>query len=182
MKADCIIGVDPGKAGGIAIGLPDGTIRVAKMPVDMADLRDLLEYYTENYNAIVFLEKLSLRPDDIRMEDGKPNLGKMYRMQKLIENYAQLKATIEVANVPYVLVHPLSWQSKLGLRIAGLKEEKTERKKRYAEYARQLYPYVKVTLWNADALLIMQFGRWVLENDTKWVRANLPQREHHKIF
>lgn len=182
MKDCAVIGIDPGKAGGIAVWIRNKCVTVAKIPEDMADLRDMLEYYRDNYGAVVFLEKLSLRPDDVRVQDGQANLGKMYRVQKMIENYAQLKATIEIAGVPYIMVHPCSWMATLGLRLKGVKEEKPERKRRFAGYARRLYPLVKVTLWNADALLIMTFGRKMLETNEKWIKSNLPQREHHKLF
>lgn len=81
--------------------------------------------------------------------------------------------------LPYVLVHPMSWQSRLGLRIKG--EEKKERKARYKVEAEKLYGG-NVTLWNADALLIMHFGRYVLKNDVRWLLKNLPDKEQCKLF
>ena len=81
--------------------------------------------------------------------------------------------------MPYVLVHPMSWQSRLGLRIKG--EKKKERKARYKEQAEKLYGG-NVTLWNADALLIMHFGRNVLQYDQKWLLKNLPDKEQSKLF
>lgn len=177
MKADCVIGIDPGMQGGIAIWVRGMATKTVKMPRDLSDLREMLEYYAENYTPVVFLEKLNLHRADLA--EG----GKVFRLQKLLENFAELKAVIEVSGVPYVLVHPMTWQSRLKLRERGSEESKSERKKRYADNARWLYPDVKrVTLWNADALLIMHFGRWVLVNDLKWVRANLPEREHEKLF
>ena len=76
----------------------------------------------------------------------------------------------------------MTWQTKLKLRIRGEKVEKAERKRRYQEKAASCYPEIKVTLWNADALLLMHFGRWALVNDSKWVKANLPEREYQKLF
>lgn len=183
IKIDCVIGIDPGtSAGGIAVYIPGYCTKTVKMPKDIADLRDFLGYYKENFHPIVFLEKLSVRPDDVALEDGKANMGKLYRIQKMMANFEHLKAIIEAVGVPYVMVHPASWQSKLKLRQPGVKEEKPERKRRYQSIAAKAYPGVKVTLWNADALLIMHFGRWALVNDLKWVRANLPQREYNKLF
>lgn len=182
MTINCVIGIDPGANGGIAIYIPGQNVKVAKMPKDITELRDFFNYYVENYKPIVFLEKLSVRPDDVKTEDGNANLGKLYRIQKLMANYEHLKALIETSGIPYVMVHPLSWQTKLKLRERGSHEEKAERKRRYQAHAGKLYPGIKVTLWNSDALLIMHFGRWALVNETKWVKANLPEREYQKLF
>lgn len=184
IKVNCIISVDPGSSnGGIAVFIPGEQVKTVRMPKDLTDLRDFLAYYAETYKPIVFLEKLSVRPDDVEiMPDGKPNMGKMFRIQKLMGNYEHLKALIETAGIPYVMVHPAKWQSSLNLRIKGVKEEKAERKKRYQQKAQTLYPGVKVTLWNSDALLIMHFGRYILVNEPSWVKANLPIREHDKLF
>lgn len=182
MKISAVIGVDPGAAGGIAIFIPGSNTKAIKMPKDITQLRDFFAYYAENYNPIVFLEKLSVRPDDVAVQGDRAAMGKLYRIQKMMANFEHLKAIIEMAGIPYVMVHPLSWQTKLKLRVRGQHEEKADRKRRYRETAAQLYPGVNVTLWNADALLLLHFGRWALVNEPKWVKANLPEREYHKLF
>lgn len=182
MTINCIIGIDPGTNGGIAVDLQGQNPKVAKMPKDITELRDFFAYYAENYKPIVFLEKLSVRPDDVSADGSRANMGKLYRIQKMMANYEHLKTLLEVSGIPYVRVHPASWQTKLGLRVRGVHEEKAVRKKRYQEHAAKLYPGVKVTLWNADALLIMRFGRWALLNEPKWVKEQLPEREYQKLF
>lgn len=186
IKINCVIGIDPGASGGIAVFIPSGPTKVAKMPKEIRDLADFFAYYFENFKPIIFLEKLSVRPDDIKAdENGKTNMGKLYRVQKMMANFEHLKALIETSGIPYVLVHPRKWMSYLGLiviRKQGPKETKQERKNRLKDYAAKNYPQLNVTLWNADALNIMHFGRKVLVNEIGWVRANLPQREHQKLF
>lgn len=179
---NCVIGIDPGASGGIAIFIPGQNAKAVKMPKDITALRDFLAYYKENYKPIVFLEKLSVRPDDVATTGDKANLGKLYRIQKMMANFEHLKALIETAGIPYVLTHPLSWQTKLKLRERGQKEEKADRKRRYQKIASQHYPEINVTLWNADAILLMHFGRWALVNDQKWVKEQLPEREYAKLF
>ena len=177
LAVDCVIGIDPGKSGGIAVYTKaDGMARVVKMPTSAEDLGELLDYYKENYHPIVFLEKLSIRKEDAATP------GKIFGIQKLMANFEQLKTVLELAGIPYCMVHPLSWEHKLGLRIKGRKEKKNERKKRYAVYAGELYPGIRATLWNGDALLIMHFGRVQLANDMNWVLSNLPERERGKLF
>lgn len=182
MKINCVIGIDPGSNGGIAVFIPGRPTKAFKMPKDLGDLGDFFHYYKTNYHPIVFLEKLSVRPDDVSVEGDKAAMGKLYRIQKMMANYEHLKALIETAGIPYVMVHPLSWQSKLGLRVKGEQEDKRARKHRYQAKAAFLYPGIKVALWGADALLIMHFGRWALVNDSSWVKANLPDREYQKLF
>ena len=179
---NCVIGIDPGANGGIAVFIPCQHTKALKMPKDMTELRDFFAYYKDNFKPIVFLEKLSVRPDDVVVQGDRAAMGKLYRVQKMMANFEHLKALIETSGIPYVLVHPLSWQTKLKLRVRGQHEEKADRKRRYRETAAQLYPGVNVTLWNADALLLLHFGRWALVNEPKWVKANLPEREYQKLF
>lgn len=183
MTISAVISVDPGQSnGGLAVFVPGQKTKVAKMPKCITDLRDFFAYYKENYNPIVFLEKLSVRPDDVTAQDSKANMGKLFRIQKMMANYEQIKTILEMNNIPYVMVHPGKWTTYLGLRIKGKKETKQERKNRYKEYAKKNYPNIDVTLWNCDALNIMHFGRKVLVNDLSWVRANIPQKEYDKLF
>lgn len=180
MKIDTVIGIDPGANGGIAVWSAGYNTKVIKMPKDVRDLRDVLAYYADNFKPIVFLEKLSVRPDDVMVEGDKAAMGKLYRIQRMMANYEHLKALIETAGIPYVMVHPMTWQTKLSLRIKN--EDKPERKRRYREIAAKTYTNIKVSLWNADALLILHFGRWALNNEPNWVKANLPEREYQKLF
>lgn len=185
LTINCVIGIDPGANGGIAVFIPGRNVKVIKMPKDITELRDFLTYYRENYKPIVFLEKLSVRPDDVSIQGDRAAMGKLYRIQKLMANYEHLKALIETAGIPYVMVHPGKWTSYLGLKITskfGTKETKQQRKNRYKDFAQSNYPSINVTLWNADALNIMHFARKVLVNDVNWVRANLPTKEHNKLF
>ena len=123
IKINCVIGVDPGAGGGLAVFIPGQMTKAVKMPKDITDLRDFFAYYRENYKPIVFLEKLSVRPDDIRADGDKPNMGKLFRVQKMMANYEHLKAIIETAGIPYVMVHPLKWQTALWPLCVGQRTE-----------------------------------------------------------
>lgn len=175
MKIDCIIGIDPGKSGGLAIWRPNHKTEAIKMPKDIIELKQYFEYMQGICNPLVFLEKVQMRPDDIT-----DNPGKAFRVQKMLADFEQLKTIIAVCDVPFVLVHPQKWQHTLNLRVKG--EEKPERKKRYQRAAQTYYPEVKATLWNSDALMIMTFGRYMLRNDVNWVLENLPKQLHNKLF
>ncbi|MFZ4705568.1 MAG: hypothetical protein ACOYMF_06115 [Bacteroidales bacterium] len=172
-----IIGIDPGASGGIAVwriirdcsvnGLT-AQITTVKMP---KEFRDMVEYLknTADINpghTIAFIEKVQVRPDDTG--------GKQYGIAKMLANYGSLKNALEQAGIPYIMVHPMSWQSYLNLRTTG--ESKTERKNRYKEVAQKHYPIIKCNLWNSDALLMVSFGIKKINNDQAWIEANLPAR------
>lgn len=165
---NCYIGIDAGANGGIA--MYDGGIHTIKMPKDLNILRKYIQHCIVVYDSVVvFLEKLSIQHRDFN--EG----GKVFRLQKMMENYAQLKAIISVCNVDWAEVHPLTWQSRLNLRIKG--EFKPIRKARYKIEANKIYPALKPTLWNCDAVLIMHYGREMLSSnnkkDIKWLEEHL---------
>lgn len=180
MNIDTIIGIDPGAQGGIAVWQAGAKVRTMRMPRDISELREYVTYLVENFRPVVFLEKLSVRPDDVTVEGGSANLGKLYRIQKMIAQYEQLKATLDFCGVPFVQVHPMKWQNGLHLRMKG--EEKAERKRRFRDIAGKLYPEVDATLWNADAVLIMHFGRHILKDNLNWVLENLPRSISRSLF
>lgn len=175
LKIDCIIGIDPGASGGIAIWRPNHKTEVIKMPKNLHDLRGYFEHLKGICNPIVFVEKVQLRPDDIT-----DNPGKAFRVQAMLNGFQQLKDVITFCDIPFILVHPQKWQSDLKLRVKG--EEKPERKKRYQRAAAEYYPEIRATLWNADALMILHFGRYTLHNSPEWVLENLPKQMHVKLF
>lgn len=184
IRISAVVGIDPGVNGGIVTWRPNEKVTAMQMPKDLTELRNYLEYLKTICSPIVFLEKLSVRPDDITPGADGVNMGKLYRIQKMLANFEQLKATIAVCDVPFVMVHPMKWQNELKLRAKTTrkKEEKNERKRRYKEIAGNLYPELKPTLWNADATLIMHFGRFVLQNNPGWVLENLPSQMHSRLF
>ena len=173
---DCVIGIDPGAAGGMA-ALVDGCVSVCKMPRNPSDISTFLQYYKENFNPVVFIEKLAIRRDDLTG-------GKVFRIKKMIANYEQFKAVISLSGLPYCEIHPLTWQSRLNLRQAG--EEKPHRKKRYKDVAQLAYPSVTATMWNCDALLIMRCGDTMLRSgakkDERWMAENLVRTNEDKGF
>lgn len=174
-----VIAIDCGSNGGIAV-YKDGKETAVKMPKTNEDFKEYIEYWKSISKPIVFIEKLSVRPDDVVADGTGVNMGKLFRIQKMIANFEQLKTIVECAGVPYVLVHPMKWQNGLKLRIKG--EEKQARKNRYKDVAQSYYPTIKATLWNADALLILRFARMVLINDEKYVRENIQGKAKEKLF
>ena len=112
MKVNCIIGIDPGANGGIAVYRVYGQkVDVLKMPKELSDLTDYLRYIKSICCPIIFLEKLNVRPDDVvQQTEDSLNFGKLYRIQKMLAQYEKLKILIELCGIPFVMVHPIKWQ------------------------------------------------------------------------
>ena len=161
---NCVVGIDPGSNGGIATWR-DGKITTLKMPKNLADLREYYSYLKSVSNPIVFLEKVQMRQDDVSVP------GKAFRIQQLLMSAQKLRDHLEVEKVPYILVHPISWQSYM--KLLKKNEEKKDRKNRYKEAAKHYYPTSKPTLNTADAILILHFGRLKLIKEPDWVKSNL---------
>ena len=175
MDAKTIIGIDPGAGGGIALYNYKAGTTVVKMPKNVSDLSDYLSYIKDTYDKpVCFLEKVSNWVSDTE------EAGKRFGIAKMMANYEQLKTVLTLSKIPYVQVAPQSWQGGLNLRKKG--ESKQQRKARYKAAAGQYYPEIKPTLWNADALCIMHFGRKKFNTDIDWILERLPPAAQKEIF
>lgn len=175
MEAKTILGIDPGASGGIALYNYKAGITAVKMPKNISDLSEYLTYVKETYEKpLCFIEKVS----SFRQDTDEP--GKRFGIEKMLANYEQLKTCLTIAKIPFVQVYPQSWQHGLNLRKKG--ESKSDRKNRYKAAAAQYYPEVKTTLWNSDALCIVQFGRMKINTDIDWVLERLPPAAQKELF
>lgn len=176
MKIDVIIGIDPGKSGGIAIYVNSSkTMKVVKMPDTTKKLSDYLNHVKETYGtALCFIEKVSSWTTD------KNEGGKSFGIEKMMANYTQLKTVLTLCEIPFVQVHSRTWQGTLNLIKKG--ESKKDRKNRYKLAASTHYPNLKATLWNADAVCVMHFGRIKLSNDVNWVIDRLPPAAQKELI
>ena len=141
-----VVGIDPGKGGAIAVMQPNGEISSVKMP-DTTDklvkhLRDLKELgYCK-----VWLEKLHTMP----MRGSIANF-------KLGMNYGMLKGILTALDMDFEEVTAKDWAK--GLEFESIPKEKyADRKRRLKEVAILMYPEKKITLINADAMLIATYG------------------------
>ena len=134
-------------------------------------LKDISKMKLEYPDMIVFLEKVSVKPEKY---EGKV---KEY-MEKAVNSYEELKQWLKDHEIPYVLVHPVAWVNELGLRA---QESHRERKERLWSKAKELFPRIKIQSWNVTPLLLTIFGEYMIENRLDWVLANLPQDLKYKV-
>jgi len=138
-----VMGIDPGQAGAIALLREGGGVEHWKMP---ATERDLLYLLLDHVSAgmladpVVYLEQVGPMP--------KQGVSSTW---KFAQHYGSLRMAVMAVGFQLNLVTPQKWQKEMGCRSHGDKNV-TKAK------AQQLFPAIKVTHANADALLIAAYG------------------------
>lgn len=146
-----IIAIDPGKNGAICVREGSEIIDVVKMPETCADLRDHIEAVVsasalENIEVIAYLEQVSAMPGQ--------GVTSMFTFGN---QYGHLEQVLADFRVRTIKVRPQVWQKALSLNSVKDKS-KADHKRRLKDYAQQLFPSVKVTSVNQDALLISEYA------------------------
>jgi Holliday junction resolvasome RuvABC endonuclease subunit len=143
-----IIGIDPGKNGGIA-WITDGKPCVEKMPETLHDLWQLIEDIDRNAEPT-----LPYQPDCkayIEAVHSSPQMG-VKSAFTFGNGFGHLEMALTGAGIPFERVRPQVWQKTMGCMTKG---DKNVSKRR----AQELFPSVKLTHSTADALLIAEYGR-----------------------
>jgi len=150
---ETIIGIDPGKLGGIAILWNNGDYDAVKMPDTERD----------TYDAIMRAKRLSDRPSNVfaYIEDvhAMPKQG-VSSTFKFGRGLGLLRGFLIASGIPFERVSPMRWQKYLGCLTKGDKNV-TKAK------AQELFPDLKITHAIADSLLIAEYGRRVRTLDQK---------------
>lgn len=164
MAYDMIIGIDPGKAGGIAYKTKQDT-HCVKNPGSVNDLVTYVKHLkTVAKNPICFLEQVQ----GWRGDSSAARFG----IEKLVKQRTEMKTVFLINDIPVIDVHPMTWTSTLKLR-GDRTETLTERKNRYKDHAQSAFPSCKMTLWNADAFLILKFAILKMNHDKAWIQERL---------
>ena len=144
MADQLIIGIDPGKSGGIAFMFPDGPV-IKPLPATNHDLIDLWQDYlgVDEWSPFVYMEKVQTYAGSGSSASSGFTFG---------VSYGALQMLLSCKMVPFELIRPQVWQSALGCLSAG---DKNVTKRR----AQELFPGLKITHATADALLIGEYGR-----------------------
>lgn len=79
----------------------------------------------------------------------------------LYGSYRDLRTMLLCSGIDYADCPPKRWQQGLGIEPRIREETDTVWKNRLKAVAQGLFPDVKVTLWNADAILIAEYCRRV---------------------
>ena len=163
-----VIGIDPGKGGGIAI-LTNETVKVYPCPREVKDMAILIGICLKDvapYRVKVFLEKVWAFPTDGRV--GSFTFGC---------NYGQWQGILATYELDPMFVTPKEWQSHFEIK-KGL--PKPIRKKLLKQLAIDKCPETKkITLKTADALLIGIYGleaHLSYKRELPWVQPRLMEK------
>ena len=142
-----VLGIDPGVGGGLAV-IDINThevIDVTSMPETLTDISDFVEKYKDADCA--YIEKVHSMP--------KQGVASTFTFGQF---YGYVQMAVTCHKIRCIDVLPTKWQQALGVKT--MKDEGySEHKRRLKGKAQQLFPKAKVTLKNADALLIAEYGR-----------------------
>ena len=147
-----IIGIDPGAGGAMAIWNKKIS-KIYKCPADTETMADIIKeslYINRAKNVrevFAYIELVHAMP-----HDGRSSLFKFGT------NYGKWLGILGAYKVPTTLVSPQKWmkywKDKLNIKLP---KDKPERKRALKEIASH-YTDKKVTLYNADAILITLYG------------------------
>lgn len=182
-EIDCIIVIDPGKSnGGIIVDIKDKQLQLIPMPTNVMRLLDFFIHCKETcITPIAFVEKQSLRHSDIDAARDDPNKkGMVFGLQKLQQNFTEIKTLLNVAGIPFIQLAPQTWRSVCGIG-RDCPKDKTAKMNYYKKVASNYFPGVNITHWSAAALLMLQCARVKISYQQNWIRENLPTQMHCKF-
>lgn len=150
---DLVIGIDPGKSGGIAcVYVREQTSLAIPMPETERDIIDEIEILVNLGTACIFLEKVGSIFPKGKM---KPSPKAMFNFGK---NYGFLRGAALGSKTRLENVQPKTWQKAIGVYYpAGANN--TVKKNISKARAQELFPHLKITHKTSDALLIAEFGK-----------------------
>ena len=148
-----IIGIDPGKSGGIVI-ISTSKTSMHKCPSEPTGMASIISSasnsaYIEGEKIKAVIEKVWAFPTDTRSSSFKFGT-----------NYGMWIGILASHNISYTEVPPQTWMKE----YQPLPKIKTERKKMLKLIAQEKYPDNKVTLHTSDAALIALWGNNEKEN------------------
>jgi crossover junction endodeoxyribonuclease RuvC len=136
------IGIDPGASGAIAWIDGEGAHSVKLKTMTERDVFDLLTSIRVNATEVfATLEAVHAMP--------RQGVASTFKFGM---SYGGLRMALVAACIPFETVTPAKWQGAMSCRTKG---DKNVTKRR----AQELFPTLKITHANADALLIAEHGR-----------------------
>ena len=142
------IGIDPGVNGGVAIidnKWKDKAIEAVKCPDTIKDMADYLNVHCyDNIKTLCIIEKVHSFPGQ--------GVRSVFTFGK---NYGQWLGILASHDIPYKEVSPQAWMKHYG----SMPRDRGQRKRHLKHLAQSLYPSIKVTLYNADAILLANYSK-----------------------
>lgn len=153
----CVLGIDPGKQGAIALLCND------PYTTDFWLMRDIEENRT-SLEAIIRCDKRDYQVDHVFIEKAQafPGMSSVHSFQYAV-NFGKLLGTLEQLGTPYTMIPPQTWTKAMHLGCTGKtpKEKSSQAVKRLfpKENLRNITENVRLLEGLVDSLLIAEFGR-----------------------
>ena len=146
-----IIGIDPGKGGGIAsIDGYTEKYTAYNCPNTIKGMVELIDNLSlKAYRTVCYLERVHAFPTDARSSAFKFGM-----------NYGIWQGILEASEIRTVLVTPQTWQKHFSEKYGKFAKKKQERKKQLKVIANK-ESGLKATLKTADAILICEYGKYI---------------------
>jgi hypothetical protein len=143
-----IIGIDPGKSGGIAWQHYNKPLAVEKMPDTLRDLSDLLQDIRSDSGGkiMAYLEQVHAGA----FGGGGRKMG-VTSAFTFGNGFGHLEMGLTAHDIPFVRIRPVEWQTAMQCKTGGDKNVSKAR-------AQELIPSIKMTHAIADACLICLYG------------------------
>lgn len=148
------IGCDPGKSGAIvSIGRDVDMIR---LNTDKLTEKDIVDFLNDKNLLDCYVLTEAVGPNRNRSKgEARQGASSMFSFGM---NYGFVRGILAANNMRRAFIAPQKWQQGFGL-IKRKDETNTQKKNRHKAKAQELFPEVKVTLWNCDALLLAAYCR-----------------------
>lgn len=131
------LGIDPGKSGAIAAIYEDGSVDDVRMTETEHDVARWLK--ARSLNSFAVLEQVSAMP--------RQGVSSTF---KFGASYGFLRGLLVALSIPFETVTPVKWQTVMKCRSGGDKNVTKAA-------AQRLYPALKITHANADAILLAEY-------------------------
>lgn len=146
------VAIDPGSNGGVCWhDSTTGKVDCIKMPATPEQVT----------NLILMLYKLHEGSHQLLLEQPPYYTGRNIpgsAVGKLMFNTGVLYGAAVATGFKTTLISPKAWQKEHPSLGAKAKQTTTQWKNRLKDHAQSLFKEIKVTLWNADALLILDLA------------------------
>lgn len=159
-ESSILVGIDPGKKGGIAIQF-ENRIEGYKMPETTKGLAFIFSKLSPDTK--VYIESVRMIPSDIKTkgEADSAKIGKAMRMQALFQQFKQILTVLEMFDFNeesgnLIKVGASVWQKKLNIHVKN--EDYLVRKKRLSNIAKEIFKGIKVINDTADAFLVLRYA------------------------
>lgn len=161
------VAIDPGNGGGCAWVLPNGDVEFRKCPTSREGFLLLFRPLMQYEKRIAYIEGVHAFPATVQHRKcqhcGRTNEIRVPQGSKSIWTFAQnderWKMTLVGMGFDIQQMSPQSWMGRIG----KFSRNKQERKRELRDFAQTMFPDIKCTLINGDALAIL----WAMTGATQ---------------